>query len=1339
MLRLVAVVCALLAAVPAAAQVGPGASGSGGGAVYRAPETGGAVLRVVGQDAASVTVEVTATWPTSLADEVARGGAGLAVRASGGTPVLAHAVDLMAAVPPPVAVVAFEGEEVRVDAATAEALGGLARPAAAVVEVGRFRRRLVGTLAVAVLRLEGDRLVRARRVVVRVPRPPVVAALAAAGSGAAAVTRSVLDEGRWFKVPISKAGVYRIDAAYLRDALEVEGADPARVAVYGNGARILPAPNAAPRPTDLLEIPTLVRDGAVLFYAEGPTYAEAPSWWDWVPPTSSQPGYWSHDIHPFSRVSHVFVRVDAPAPRRLGAAAFPDWPDAERLATIEDRVFWEDDVTNILRPGEGVGSGLDWLGPDLARGGAGLTVLDTVDVPGLSGARVSYRTRVASRANPAVTITARVDGRQVMTATPRAVSFGPQATQLGNDVSRGWTVEGPRSLAVDFATAGGNANAEAWVDWVEAVVERPAIAVGGALQFPTPGGRAGRFEVALQGFASEPEVWDVTSPGAVRRLGVRADGGAWRVQVEAADTLRGRELYAFDRTAVQSPVGLRGGAAPVANQNLRGVTGAPDYVVVTHPDFLDQAQRLAERRRTRDGLEPVVVTTDQVTNEFSGGTPDMRAVRDYMKFLYDRVPASEAPRYLLLFGDGHFDYRDLRGTEAPNFVLPYQTENMLNRDLSYTSDDYFGLLDDDEGEWESSRGGSQRVDVGIGRIPARTARDAQAAVNKIVRYEDPATFGPWRNRFTFVADDQFPNPWDVDLHVLNADGTAVRTQAADSSITLEKIYAPAYALTRTARGTRRPQVVEAIEESINRGTLVWNYSGHGSPDKLGDENYLTEEMVARLDNPDRLPVFVTVTCSVGHFDIPDEQSLAEQVFLRPDGGGIAMLTTVRLVYTSDNPGSDTNFGLNIELSRQMVTREPDGRPARLGDALVRTKQTSTGASLNNRKFNLLGDPAVRLGLPERRVEVEATPVLTAFERATVSGRVLGPDGAPDPTFSGEVDVTVYDAARVVEFTDDVCPNRTSTGFYPCETDGPDADVLGEYVDRTARIYSGRASVAGGAFSTEFLVPQDVSYSGLPARVVAYAAGAATDGSGVTERARVSAEAGVRPDDDAGPEIRLFVGDSTFVDGGEVPRGATLVARLSDASGINTVGAGVGHELLLTIDGDAASAVDVGRFYQGDLDTFRSGTLRVPLPDLDPGEHTLRLTAWDALNNASTAEIRVVVVDEGLAVENLFPYPNPTAGPTRFTFDHNQPAGTPARAQLRVYTVAGRPVRTIDRDEALPGGVLVGRTVQVPWDGLDDDGDRLATGVYLFRLRLEVDDPAGGARVVERVERLAIIR
>ncbi len=1295
---------------------------------YTSARSVGPAIRLVAEDARSQTYEVTTDWSVPLADALAQSGGDpvlLGQIAGAGLPETYATVALQSSVPPAVAVVAFEGEEVALSGASAEALAALDRPLAEVVDAGVSRRQLVGSLVVRLVRVEGDRLVRARRVVVRVPRPVVSARLAARGGANAqvAVERSVLADGTWFKIPISETGVYRIDAAYLRDSLEVEGVSLQSVQVYGNGGRILPAPNAAPRPADLTEVPTRVQGDALLFFAE------APEWWDWVPGAGNREGYWSHDISPFSKVSYYFVRVDAPAPKRLGDAAFPGWPDARPLAAIEDRHFYERDLLNFDRSGSG--SGLDWLGPQLTQSGSAVTVLDTIPPGFTASTPVRYRTRVGARANPRVTITMSQGGQAVATLSPPAVSLSSSNNgNLINDAEASAERTGQSTLAVSFRSAGGNNGALSWLDWVEAVAEHPAVAGPRRyVSFPTPGGERGRFEVSLAGFSAAPEVWDVTEPGTIRRLGVQAAGDAFRVQVEAADSLRPREVVAFDPAgpAVRRP---RAGER-VPTQNLHGLAGFPDYVIVAHPLFLAQAQRLADYRRQRDGLAPVVVTTQQVYNEFASGAPDMRAVRDYMKFLYDRAAADgERPRYLLLFGDGHYDYRNITSA-VPNFVPPYESENMFSETFSYTSDDYFGLLDDDEGEWAISTR-EERVDVGIGRIPARTPQDASAVVSKIFRYEDPATLGDWRSRFTFVGDDQYPNSWDRDLHTFNSDETANRTLDQDPTVSIRKIFGPAYPLVITARGRQRPQVTEAVRQSINEGTLIWNYSGHGGPDGLGAEGYMTPELAQSLNNPDRLPIFITATCSFGKYDIPDDQSLAEQLFLRPSGGGVAMFTTVRLVYTGSSPEADNNFGLNIQLMRNMLVREGgglEGRPRRLGDILRDTKNTPQGLSFNNRKFNLLGDPAMRLGLPQRRLEVTASPTLTAFEEATVSGQVLGADGRPDPTFAGEVDVTVFDAQREITLEEGAC----------CYTDD-DNDGRGDYTDRTDRIYSGRASVSGGTFSTTFRVPQDVSYSGEAAKVVAYAtASGGLDGVGQTQDVIVSAQAGARPNDAAGPEIRLFLNDSTFVDGGTTVPGGVVVARLRDESGINTVGAGVGHELLLTFDGDAASAIDVGPFYSGDLNTYRSGEVRVPLPELAPGEHTLRLTVWDALNNSSTAELRFVVIDEGLLVENLFPYPNPTAGPTRFTFDHNQPPGTPATAQLRIYTLAGRPIRTIDGAEALPDGVLPSRTVQIPWDGLDDDLDRLASGVYLFRLRLEVPDPAGGSRVAERVERLAIIR
>ena len=1292
---------------------------------WSAPSADGPRLRVLSDEPTSVTVEVTATWSMPLADALAYAlASGVAPVALVGAAVMGRAtlsyeVALGARVPPAVEVVSEDVEWVALSAGQAEALAALAAPAARVENVGELRRELVGSLAVRLLRVDGERLGRVRRVVLRVPRPALRVAFARGGTPNphVAVTRSVLADGQWFRVPVAREGVYRLTAAYLRDSLGVAGADLNRVQVYGNGGRILPAVTSAPRPADLMEVPTLVSGDAVLFFAEGP------SWWNYVPSLGTTPGRWEHDISPFSDETHYFVRVDAPAPRRLAAEAFPGWPDAERLATVTSRQFHERDRYNQER--DGSGSGLDWMGEEIARSAAGTTFLDGAAPSGITGP-VRYRARVAARSNVPTTVTMTSAGQTLATITLSAVVTN--ASNLDNLLSdRTVDVERPASadLGVTFRASGGAADGRAFLDWVEAVAERTPAAQGGAVRFVTPGGRTGRFEVALEGFASAPEVWDVTEAGSIRRLGVQAAGGAFVVQVEAAG--RPREIVAFDAGGAYVSALSRGGT-PVANQNLHGLAGSPAYVVVVHPDFAAQAERLAAYRRQHDGLETVVVTTDQVNNEFAAGSTDMRAMRDYMKFLYDRAPdAARLPRYLLLFGDGHFDFRNI-GTEVPNFVPVYETENMFNRTNSYTSDDYFGVLADGDGQWNNNAT-NERVQVGIGRLPVRTAEEAENLVDKIELYESPATQGDWRTRATFVGDDQYPNDWDKDLHVLNANGTAERLARTDSTITLQKIYAPSYPRVTTAVGARRPAATEAVIRSLNEGTLIWNYSGHGSPENLGDERYFTEDVLTALDNRDRPSIFVTATCSFGKFDIDEEQSMAERVLLLPEGGGIAMFTTVRVVYTSSSPTDVTNYGLNLTLTEEMVSREAGGRPQRLGDILYQTKNTDIGASLNNRKFNLLGDPAMRIGLPERRIAIDAPAAFRAFEEATVSGQVLGPDGQPDAAFAGEVDVEVFDALRIVRMPPTPEPNLIPF-FIP----------RGEYTLQTDALYAGRATVSAGRFSATFRVPQDVSYSGLPAKVVAYARGAGVDGVGASSRAVVSAEAGTRPDDGAGPTVRLFLDDTTFVSGGLARATPVLIARLNDASGINTVGAGVGHELLLTIDGDAATAVDVGRYYTGDLDTYRSGTVRFPLARLAPGPHTARLTAWDAVNNASSAEVAFTVTDaQGLEVRNVFPYPNPTAGPTRFTFEHNLPAGTVARVQVRIFSLAGRPVRTIAGDEALPGGVLPGGLVQIPWDGRDDDLDRLATGIYLYRLRIEADAADGRTETVERVERLAIIR
>lgn len=1332
--RLLLVLAVVLAATPrAAAQAGW-------------PE-----LRLVDRDPDGATFEVEAAWTAPLRALDQRDALRFALEAVHGAALVSAPVDLPTRSTPSVTILEAEADEVplALDPADAEALG-LVGPLAEVVHVGLERRRPTGTLAVRLLQADPAagvlrRVHRLRvrvdlRAAARVEPPAARFERQAEGerSPHLAVRRSVLAEGRWFRVAVPRGaeGIYRIDRAFLA-ALGVDPArtDPASVRVYANGGAPLPALNRAPRPVDLLPVATVALGGGDGRFDEGDAvvfHAHGPEGWRWNPDEAAagRPG-WEHFINPFSAVHYYYIRVDgAPAPP-LSTAPLPVGPP-RRLQEVEGRLFVEEDLPTGMVNRDGGGSGLDWLGRSVTPSAPVVTVLPDTLPPGFTGGLVRYRVRAAAASQAAVTLAFQRGGTTLAgLALPRL--SGSTLFHAGVRIFEE-TLPAAQPLRLEMRLSGGG-NPTGWIDYVQAFYRQTLRAEGDYLRFATPGGQAGDFAFVLTGFSGPPEVWDVTEPGATRRVAVEPDGNAFVARLRVEDPDRPRELVAFRPRGPRVRTLRADRAEPVPNQNLRGITGYPDYVIVTPAAFRPQAERLAARRAA-DGLTPLVVEIEQIFHEFAGGLRDPRGLRDYLRFLYDRGPGDDpALRLVLLFGGGHYDYRGIKDPDAPNWVPPWQSDNSSDNILSYTSDDYFGLLDPDEGLWPfTAAGEAERLDVGIGRLPVYSVADAEAVLRKIERYEDPATHGAWRLRYTLLADDHRPNVWDTDLHVQNAEVVGAVAREAAPELSFQKVYMPMFPLQQTALGARYPAATEAALRALEEGTLLWNYSGHGSPFTLADERLVTREQIAALGNLDRLTIAITATCSFGRFDLVDERSGGETFLLNPDGGAVALFTTNRIVYASPSPALN-NLGLNVTLNRELLRRDPDGRPRRLGEAYLATKRSAVGAQRNNRKFNLLGDPALRIGLPELPLRVTAVngtpldaegpaPELRALERAEIEGEVLTPDGRPDPAFQGEVEVEVYDVER--------------TEVLPAEV--PRLYTDGTFRQRTDLLWRGRASVRDGRWRAAFVVPRDVSYSGGTARIAAYATGGGRDGAGFTEAVRVSTAPGAALDDREGPRIRLFLNDTTFVPGGLVGPNPLLIARLYDESGINVGGTGVGHELRLVLNGREAEAVDLGPFYRSDLDTFRSGTVRYPLRDLPEGPNRLALTAWDVANNASTATLDfVVAASERLRIAHAYPYPNPTPGPTRFVFEHNQPPGTPARVQIRIYTLAGRPVRTLDGPETLPGGALTSATVHVPWDGCDEDGAPLASGIYLYRVRVEAEAPDGARRVAERVERLAVIR
>lgn len=1292
-------------------------------------------VRVLSSDAGGEQLEFTFAWPRSLAADLDSSGATMfderALEVlSGGAVDGYHLLDLPTQALPTVRVLASDYDAAPLPLALADSL----MPSSArALDVGIARRKPVATLAVPRIGYSGGEVRRYRRVVVNVRyAAPRSASAFARNSRVAVQTTSELSSGTIFRLPIETSGMYRVDAELLqRLGVDPATTDPNNVRVLHNGGRPVPQVVGEDRPIDLVANPVWIRGGgdggfagndAVVFYAQGPQT------WQY---SGTE---WEHTTNPYTRTSFVFLKIGAES-ERIQSAAFPANGAADRTTTTGRFVV---DREEFSWAEEG-GSGLQRFS-NLFDAGQGIDLAAQADLPGYTGGPVEGGVSFAVRSlggSPGAEFRLQSGSEVLVSSRPRQVSTGPESPLAIEAQARfsATTLSFPVRARLEPGAAS-LIEQRAGVDWLRIFYPRTLTAQDGLLRFATPPDASGPLSFALSGFAAEPQVWDVTDALRPTRLAIQSAGGAWRVQLSQAAGSP-RELVAFTEASAQR---LTGEATRVTNANLRGIAGFPDYVIVVPDTFRVQAQQLADHRAAQ-GLSPIVVSSRLIFDAFGGGAGDPSAIRDYLRFLYERAPTSDqAPRYVLLFGDGHFNYRGL-GQDASvpyltNWLPPYETEEALSPLNSFTTDDFFALLDPGEGRVVST---SERIDLGIGRLPIQSSEQATALVAKLMRYDGAASFGPWRNRYLFAADDALQSGVsDGDLHLQNADYVAEDVESMDASIHVRKVYGDAYERVQTV-GVKLPEANADIIRQINDGILAFNYSGHGSPLGLASEDLFTVEDLPTLRNGNRLPIFITATCSFGHWDLQQEQSLAERVLLMSEGGGVAMFTTVRVVSTSRSP-TTLNLGVNLQLNKALFERDGDGNATRFGDAYYKLKQTPPGYQGNGRRFNLLGDPAQRFGLPGLRAQVDrvngialdtSAAQVRALDEVRISGRVVTSAGAQATGFTGTMALSVYDAERRVEVT---IPRQYTTNDLATYDFTVGEDLL----------WRGEVDVVGGAFDAAFVVSKDIAYADAPGQIVAYAQG--TNGGteaqaiGGTRRIVVGGSAPVPTDDDDGPDVELFLGDESFVGGSLTSSAPELIVRLSDKTGINTVGSGVGHELLLVVNGDQANARDIGSSFRADPNQSRSGEVRVPLDDLEPGPGTLTVRAWDVLNNATEAKLDfVVAASQALDVRRVANFPNPMSSSTRIAFEHNQPPGTQADVRVRIFTLSGQLVRTMDAFEALPMGVLPSGGVRIPYDGLDQDGDPLAPGLYLYQLRVSLTRDDGTTDVVERVERLAVVR
>ena len=1118
---------------------------------------------------------------------------------------------------------------------------------------------------------------------------------------------SVGNARAWFRVEVGEDGLHAITAEDFEEA-GITPSSVQNVAVYGGPGTPLPEDVLAAPDNQMTQVPIIVEKNGntisrVLFYGDGP------SGWE----------YKQFDIvdslarrvnNPYANANSYLVAVDGDPGRTFEIEPNPGQATVTPAYGIA-RILFEEDLTNAIAQGNsGNGGGRDWVGSSM--------VVDsfrpeekrvfTQELIGLERSYpVTYRIRVAHNAEARSQIA--------------SFSFEQNGSPVGEELSL-WShtddqIAGvadevvfsvpANTIASDNKSLLGityrfSQSATGYLDFYEVHYGRKLAARENTITFESPTG-SGVAEYRITGFGTNQLIgFDVTDPAAPKRLDpVSTDGGSYTFRGPLSGEPTERRRYHI--CAITEPKGVQN-VSTVPYAGLRENDLSADILVVVPEEFRATAERYAEYRNNRGLYKASVVTTDEIYTEFSHGRLDPTAIRDYVAHAYHNW--NNPPRYLLLFGDGHYDFRNIT-TNVPQQVPIYTTgERESFNDLAVSVyDDYFVRVDGDD----------FYIDLAPGRIPVNSVEDAETVVDKIISYESPKSYGPWRERVLLIADDNIPD-----------EGGGFLPQSEK----LEKLYLPDFMESEkiylheypTVQGIRRmkPGATQDMIQWMNRGVLIANWVGHGNARVWGHEHVLEkDEFVPQLTNDSTLMLLMAVTCNFGRFDNPNEVSGGELFLTHKGGGASAVLATTRAVYINDNARLMEAYFQSLFL-RDSITN--NFLP--LGDALMATKIRSGASRDNDQKYLIFGDPVMKLNIPTDSVAISTvnqvdvttdTARISALSLVEVVGGVYDRNGALKSDFDGSVILTLYDADRTK-----VVEREDRPGTY---------DIL----KKGGQLFRGPAIVENGQFTAQFRVPKDIAYdSTRTGSLYAYAYSDGEDGVGSTDNVLIYGSDPTSEIETVGPDITIYLDDRSFRSGDVVTPSPMLIVDLEDESGINASGAGIGHRIEAWI-GENPDPIDLTDFYTTSAEDYRVGSAEREILDLLPGEYRVRVRAWDIFNNPSegVAYFRILEGEAGdLVVTDVLNYPNPMGRATEFLFRHNQSA--PLSVTVDIFTPAGRKIRRLEDQN------VTDRFVRIPWDGHDADGNRVANGVYFYRLRVSMGE-GDEEQVVEVIEKVAVAR
>ncbi len=1081
----------------------------------------------------------------------------------------------------------------------------------------------------------------------------------AAGRTVPHADHSVLATGTWYKLAIPREGIYKIDKTLL-NSMGINTS--AAIRLYGTGGRMLPEAVSSPRYDDLPEVALMAIDDYLLFYAPGPH-----SW-------SYQGSTYAHTLNLYSDTAYYFLQVGSGGKRIITDAATPEPTTTVQYFDYHD--YYENDSLNLLQ------SGKQWWGPVFSATRSTRTIPFTLPfVP----ASLSINTRVGARSGGGSTLTISVNGTPAGSLSLGAITgniFEAFATTTSGTFT---TAPAGTSFPVTYTFTPGASGATGWLDYINLNARMPLELTNHTPLFFRDAASIGQTpKFLLQNASAATRIWDITDPITPIQITTSLNGNTLSFSRASASL---HEYVAFENQGLLTPAYM----GTVANQDLHSSSGV-NMLIITTNTLSAAARRLASWHTSHDGLSVQVADVSQIFTEFGAGSPDPTAIRDFIKMVYDRGGL----QYVLLFGDASYDYK-YRINGNTNLVPTWQSAVSIDPIYAYPSDDYFGFLSDADDI--NDAGMANQMVAGVGRLPVKNMTEADIVVNKIINYHDAARYGRWQQHITFVADDG-----DDNLHLQDAESMSAITAQNWPAGRINKIYLDAYPKVADAGGSRYPAVNTAIAEDMYEGTLIWNYTGHGNYSRLAEEVVMDASSLSSWKNSTKLPLFITATCDFAPFDNPAYNSLGEQVLLQENGGGIALMTTTRAVFAASNKVLNANY------LTKLLTPGIDGKMPTLGTAAMEAKNLtySTYSDIpNNRKFQLLGDPALTLAFPQYHVVTDSlldangqvADTMKAMGKYTFKAHIEDAQGNTVNDYRGRMYTTIYDKPAA-QYTLGNDAGSTKTSFY-----------LQHHV-----LFSGQQTIENGQISGTFIVPLDIDYTTGAGSISYFGTDSITTAGGMYTAFQVAGSATETDMDTQGPAISGYLNGSGFVNGDITSENPVLYLQLYDLHGINTTGNGIGHDIVATLDGDNNQYYILNNFFAASPDSYQSGSITYPLYGLSEGGHTLTIKVWDTYNNSSTYIVRFRVVRSSqVLIQNAGCYPNPFHDQTTFTIEHNQ-QGEELDITIKIFTLAGQQIKTIRHTINAAGSRYLGAN----WDGRNDAGAKMPPGIYFYNIMVNAN-------------------